>query len=123
MTDSDGYLANMTNDMKGNMAFVVSNWGGDASWLWHDRCSGSCNWPSLTISNIKITTGGAGPSPPQPTPIDPNNYDFGDACGSAHDDFCADMNCPSVDHCRWSWPKTDPAKWSSKDAHCRCDMI
>ena len=123
MTDSDGYLANMTNDMKGNMAFVVSNWGGDASWLWHDRCSGSCNWPSLTLSNIKITTGGAGPSPPGPTPIDPNNYDFGDACSSAHDDFCADMGCPSVDHCRWSWPKTDPAKWSSKDAHCRCDMI
>ena len=51
------YLANMTDDLENGMAFVVSNWGGNAEWLWHDRCQGSCPWPELTISNIKITTG------------------------------------------------------------------
>ena len=122
MTDSDGYLSAMTEDMKSNMVFVISNWGGDASWLWHDRCSGTCNWPSLTISNIKVKTGGAGPGP-SPTPIDPADYHYGDTCKTAHDDFCASMLCPSVHHCRWSWPKDDPQQWSSKDAHCRCDIV
>ena len=108
MTDSDGYLSAMTDDIKGNMAFVISNWGGDASWLWHDRCSGSCNWPQLTISNIKMTTG----KNPQPSgPINPADYHFGDWCHTASDDFCEQMNCPSVHHCRWSWPKEDPAAW------------
>lgn len=51
------YLAGMTDDLKNGMGLVVSNWGGNAEWLWHDRCSGDCPWPELTISNIKITTG------------------------------------------------------------------
>ena len=122
MTADCSYLNYMSDDVAENMGFVVSNWGGDASWLWHDRCSGSCNWPSLTLSNIKVTTGGVSPGPgPGPSPIDPADYAFGDSCGTAHDDFCSDMHCPSVDHCRWSWPKDDPEKWSSKDAACRCD--
>lgn len=125
MTGDCEYLNYMSDDVHNNMVFVISNWGGDASWLWHDRCSGSCNWPELTISNIKITQGGdtPGPTPPGPSPIDPSNYSFGDACASAKDDYCDDMSCPSVSHCRWSWPIDDPQKWSSKDAACRCDVI
>ena len=123
MTADCSYLNHMSYDIANGMGFVVSNWGGDASWLWHDRCSGSCNWPELTISNIKIKTGSASPQPgPGPDPIDPANYTYGDACGSSYDDFCNDMSCPSVDHCRWSWPNGDPAKWSSGDAACRCDI-
>ena len=34
------YVANMTEDLQNGMAFVVSNWGGNAEWLWHDRCEG-----------------------------------------------------------------------------------
>ena len=86
MTSTESYLNNMTDDLKNNSAFVVSNWGGDASWLWRDRCSGDCNWPSLAIQNIKIVTGGAGPTP---TPYDPNDFDFGDACKTGQDDDCA----------------------------------
>ena len=57
MTCNDGeYFSNMAHALEDGMVFVISNWGGDASWLWHDRCYGSCNWPELTISNIKITT-------------------------------------------------------------------
>lgn len=56
MTGNCSYLNAMTWDIQGHMAFVVSNWGGSASWLWKDRCSGSCNWPNLTISNLKITS-------------------------------------------------------------------
>lgn len=80
MTGNDGsYLSYMSDDMHENMGFVVSNWGGDATWLWKDRCSGTCNWPSLTLSNIKVTQGSDHPTPPHPpSPIDPNNYDFGD---------------------------------------------
>ena len=47
----------LTNDLESGMALVLSNWSGNASWLWHDRCSGSCTMPELTISNIKVTTG------------------------------------------------------------------
>ena len=57
MTGDCSYLNNMTWDIKNGMGFVVSNWGGDASWLWKDKCSGSCNWPALSIKNIKIKTG------------------------------------------------------------------
>jgi len=42
-------------------------------------------------------------------PIDPANYHYAAACATADDEFCENMNCPSVDHCRWSWPKDDPA--------------
>merc|ERR550525_642579 len=104
------------------MVFVISNWGGDATWLWHDRCSGTCNWPNLTISNIKITSG-TSPSPgPGPDPYDPSRFAFGDSCATRTDDDCASEACPSVDHCRWSWALDDPQKWSGKTARCRCDI-
>ena len=119
MTCHGDYFAGMANDLEKGQVFVISNWGGDASWLWHDRCSGSCNWPELTISNIKITSGAT------PTPVDPYNpadYDFGDSCATAHDDDCEEQTCPSVFHCRWSWSKTDADKWAGHSAHCRCDI-
>lgn len=65
----------MSFDLAYGMAFVVSNWSGDASWLYHDRCTGSCNKPELTVSNIKIKTGNTIPVPP-PTPYDPSDYTF-----------------------------------------------
>lgn len=58
MSTDCSYLNSMSSDLSKGMGFVVSNWGGDASWLWHDRCQGSCNGPELTISNIKVKTGG-----------------------------------------------------------------
>ena len=86
MTCSDGnYFGQMANDLENGVVFVISNWGGDASWLWHDRCSGSCNWPELTISNIKITSNHG----PSPDPYNPSDYDFGDSCVTASDDDCA----------------------------------
>ena len=51
------WARNMTKDLKNGMGLVVSNWAGNASWLWHDRCSGQCPMVPLTISNIKVTTG------------------------------------------------------------------
>jgi len=27
-----------------------------------------------------------------------------------------------INACRWSWPSSDPARWNSTDAACRCDM-
>ena len=122
MTSTESYLNNMTDDLKNNQAFVVSNWGGDASWLWKDRCSGTCNWPALAIQNIKIVTGGAGPTP---GPYDPNDFDFGDSCATGHDDDCATQGsfCMNADHCRWSWSKTDPSGASGDTAHCRCDGL
>jgi len=120
MTSDCSYLNNMSNDMAGGMGLVISNWGGDATWLWHDRCTGSCNNPQLTISNIKITSGHV--KPPAPTPPSPAHYIFGNACANLSDGYCPEMHCPSVDHCKWSWPSDDPAQWDSKDAACRCDI-
>ena len=54
-------------------------------------------------------------------PIDPDDFDFGDACQTKDDDDCGIMHCPSADHCRFSWAKDDPDKWNGKTAHCRCD--
>lgn len=101
------------------MTIAMSSWGEGADMGWLDSetgCSESCyNKPSLNVSNIKITTGGSTPpKPPHPTPPGPGNFDFGDACGSPTDDDCNGCNC------HWSWPSSDPAKWASKDAHCRC---
>lgn len=59
MSTDCSYLNYMSWDLYNGMGFVLSNWGGNASWLWHDKCSGSCNWPDLSISNIKVQTGGA----------------------------------------------------------------
>lgn len=122
MSTDCSYLNYMSNDLANGMGFVVSNWGGDASWLWHDKCSGSCNWPELTVSNIKIKTGGVTPGPgPTPGPYNPSDYTFGNLCDSVVDD-CPSQGCGN-DHCKWSWPKDDPQQWSSPDAHCRCDAI
>ena len=120
MTADCDYLNYMTDDISNNMAFVVSNWGGDASWLWHDRCSGDCNWPELTVSNIKVVQGGAALGTPAGA-IDPSKYDFGHGCNSPHMDFCAEMHCQKLEECRWSWPKDDPAMLDSEEAACRCE--
>ena len=58
---------------------------------------------------------------PTPGPINPSDYTFGESCEHKDDAFCADMNCPSVDHCRFSWP--NGSDWTSKDAACRCDIV
>ena len=107
------YSANvgMTGDLD-DMAFAISNWSGDASWLWKDACGGSCGSPTLVYKNISITTGKPGPGPTPPTP---GNWTYGDACASKDNDYC-DGSCD----CRWSWPTSDPAQWASKDAACRC---
>lgn len=76
------------------------------SWLKSDSASGSsakCRCDGIT------------------NPINPSDYDYGDACQSKDDDDCGIMQCPSVDHCRFSWAKSDPDKWNGKTAHCRCD--
>lgn len=105
----------MTEDMK-HMAVILSNWGGDASWLWKDACYGTCGSPNLTFQNIAVTTGGSGPSPPYVPPVPPTgDFTYGDACGTKSDDEC-DGSC----NCLWSWPSSDPAQWDSPDAHCRC---
>lgn len=121
-----GYAAGMTDAVSAGMVFVLSNWKGDTSWLDKGKCGGSCNVdPTLNISNLTIVTGGApGPHPgpgPSPSPINPADYTFGNACATAHDDLCAVMNCPSADHCRWSWPNGTSA--GDPNAHCRCDEI
>jgi len=120
--DTD-YMNKMSIDLENGMGFVVSNWGGDASWLWKDRCSGDCNWPKLSVSNISIKTGLAPPTPPTPTPYDPSEFAFGDACATGTSDDCAVQTsfCSDATHCRWSWSLTDPQKWDGKTAHCRCD--
>jgi len=123
MTNNDsGYMSAMSNDLSRGMVFVVSAWMGDDSWLRKDKCSGGCGVsPTETISNITIKTG-SGSGPVDPTgPYDPADYTFGDPCGSPSDDICGQVGCPSVDHCKWSWP--NGASWDSPDAHCRCDFI
>ena len=40
-----------------DMAFAMSNWSGDASWLWKDSCGGGCSNPTIVFKNIEITTG------------------------------------------------------------------
>lgn len=116
-----GYLSQIKHDIGSNMAIAVSSWGGprnDMSWLDGDTgCWADCNnSPTVTIKNIEYTSG-SGPSPgPKPGPGD---FDFGDECKTKSDDDCSLVSCK--DHsCKWSWPKNDPAKWSSKDAKCRC---
>jgi len=75
MSTDCSYLANMSDDLAGNMAFIISNWNSsDQTWLWKDRCSGTCNMPDETISNIKIIQGDGKPVPPKP--YDPADYEF-----------------------------------------------
>ena len=117
MINSDaGYLSQM-NDALTAQVFVISNWQGDAGWLWKNKCSGSCwNSPGETISNIKIKSGSGKPQPgPKPDPS--KKWKFGDNCKSASD--CKESTC-SQSQCKWSWPAD--ASWDSPDADCRCDV-
>ena len=110
MTGDCGTNAEMSYDIANGMAFAFSNWATDDSWLWGDKCWGSCPGnPFLTINNFVFTTGGVSPDPPI------HDYTYGDACASKSDDYC-DGSCD----CRWSWPTDDPAQWASPDAACRC---
>lgn len=117
-----GYLANMGNALAAGMTLTVSNWGQPGlSMSWLDGDTGCNEWcgnnPSITTSNIKYTLGNGpapGPNPPGPHPT-PGNYTYGSACASNQDD-----ECNGCSQCDWSWPTNDPAKWASKDAHCRC---
>jgi len=117
-TDCGNYYQKMAGDLARGMTIVVSNWGekyDTMSWLDADTgCQGECyNNPMLYVKNIAIKTG-SGPVPP-PTPPGPSgNYDYGDVCKTKYDDDCNGCDC------HWSWPQSDPAKWASKDAHCRC---
>ena len=58
MEDSVDQLG-MGEDLRDGLALVVSNWGSDDAWTWlsKDRCSGTCNYPSLTIKDISVKTG------------------------------------------------------------------
>ena len=60
----------MSAPLSDGMTIVVSNWGqawSDMSWLDGDLCQGDCNnSPTASIKNIKITSGGSGPTPPAP---------------------------------------------------------
>ena len=116
MTGNCGSNAQMTNDLRNGMAFAISSWSTYDSWLWKNRCSaGGCNGSDIYFKNLVIKTGGSTPGPsPGPTPT-PGNYTYGDACASKSADEC-NGSCD----CRWSWPSDDPAKWSSRNAHCRC---
>ena len=99
--------------------FVIANYNYDDAWLRKDKCSGSCgDFPAQKISNIKLTQKPIPPPPPCPPPRP--HYEYGLACGSKDDGQCAFTNCPSVDHCRWSWPKG--SSWDDPDADCRCDV-
>lgn len=93
MESYEDYMTGLKDQLDGKMAIVMSNWGGDADWLWKDRCTGKCTWPELAFKNIKVHTSGASPSPGPPTPphIDPKDYDYGDACATKDNDDCAAM--------------------------------
>jgi len=117
-----GYTAGMSCDLAKGMAFALSNWGGDVSWLTKGKCGGGYTEANLTFSNIEITTGtgsadgcqsggGGGGG-------DTGNYTYGDSCAHSDDDDCG-SSC-SYGQCKWSWPSDDPAQWASSNAKCRC---
>lgn len=117
-----GYTAGMSCDLAKGMAFALSNWGGDVSWLTKGKCGGGPTEANLTFSNIEITTGtgsadgcqsggGGGGG-------DTGNYTYGDSCAHSDDDDCG-SSC-SYGQCKWSWPSDDPAQWASSNAKCRC---
>jgi len=119
-TQGCGYLHELDNDIADGMVFVVSNWGlgGIQDWLTKDRCNWTCNVsPNESIKNISIKVGTVHPSGGG---YDPTAYNFGNACAHVTDGQCPSENCPSVDHCKWSWLKND---WSGgPSADCRCDI-
>lgn len=121
MTTHCDYLHTLQKDVSDGMAFIVSNWEGDDSWLTKGRCSGGCPGNAVeTIKNINIKTGSSKPSKPS-DPYDPAHYQFGDSCHHAGDDACAAQHCPSIEHCRWSWPWGD--SFDGPHASCRCDIL
>lgn len=113
------YLNQIKHDLYSNMALAISNWGeswSTMSWLDQETgCQGECrNNPTFTVKNIKYTSG-SGPSPGP----SPDQFEFGNECATLTADDCSLVSCQEH-QCKWSWPKYDPAKWSSKDAKCRC---
>lgn len=50
-------------------------------------------------------------------------YSYGNEC-SGNYEYCEDWCSTSADGnaCRWSWPTSDPDRWNSSDAACRCDL-
>jgi len=121
------YVKDLQNDIANGMAFVVSAWGQGVTdpkatnWLTKDRCSGVCNVaPTETIKNISIKLGHGHPSGGGGGGYDPSKFQFGNSCATAGDDDCASESCPSVDHCKWSWPWGE--SYDGPNAHCRCDI-
>lgn len=124
MSTNCSYLGTIQCDIADGMAFIVSNWEGDDSWLRKDRCSGGCPGGSVeTISNITVQTGTVKPSScggGPPGPYDPSKYQFGNGCAHATDGQCGAEGCPSTDHCKWSWPWGE--SYDGPNADCRCDI-
>ena len=54
---------------------------------------------------------------------DPDDYVYGLSCKNVGDGQCNIMDCPSVDHCRWSYEKGDPGQFAGGSAGCRCDIL
>jgi len=130
MSTDCSYLNYMSWDMSDGMGFVVSNWGGNATWLWNDRCSGTCNGPNLSISNIKVRTGGHKTQTHRANGgYNPDFYTFANTCASGEPtngggQSCFEQGCShSPEHCRWSYPSGDPLGWHSSQVDCRCDVI
>ena len=114
MSSDCGYMQDMSYYLGTGMAFAISNWGGDVSWLTKGSCYGGTVEAPLTYSNIEITLGTGKPDKPSGGGGG-GSYIFGDNCATPYDDEC--NGCGS---CKWSWPADDPAQWASSDAHCRC---
>lgn len=84
MNGNCGTNAEMTHDISGNMAFVVSSWSTYDTWLWKDRCKAQgCNGADMYFKNIAIRTGGGGPTPTSPP--SPGDFSFGNACTTKKD--------------------------------------
>ena len=125
-SECSGYLPQLAADLKDGMTIIMSNWGTDyntMSWLDQDTgCQGACdNNPDVYFYNIKVKTGSSGPSPPTPptpgpSPVNPGDWNWGDACASVSDQDCGLV--AGCTDCAWSWGKTS---WSQgPDAKCRC---
>ena len=67
------------------------------------------------ISNIRVTR-------PVIPPFNPDDYEWsGGHCANKTDDLCGRMNCPSAEHCKWSWIKG--GDWNDPTAQCRCNVV
>ena len=112
------YLNNMSAALKNGQVFVLSNWSGDGKEeLDEDQCSGkqTCSAYQTMISNIRVTR-------PVIPPFNPDDYEWGGGhCAHKTDDLCGRMNCPSAEHCKWSWIKG--GDWNDPTAQCRCNVV